>query len=99
MLFLRYQVEDFAWKKWGSPEVLDTEYERRANEKRKKKSKKFEEGLKELRRKTREGVWQRRRDEEHIHDFGEVERTEDDGDRAGTQCCRECGFEIEVEVF
>ncbi|KAG8953278.1 hypothetical protein FRC04_002688 [Tulasnella sp. 424] len=99
MLFLRYQVEDFAWKKWGSPEALDTEYERRANEKRKKKSKKFEEGLKELRRKTREGVWQRRRDEEHVHDFGEVERTEDDGDLGGTQCCRECGFEIEVEVF
>lgn len=97
MLFLRYQVEDFAWKKWGSPEALDAEYERRANEKRKKKSKKFEDGLKELRRKTREGVWQRRKDEEHIHDFGEVER--DEGDEAGVQRCRDCGFEIEVEVF
>ncbi|KAG9049143.1 hypothetical protein FS837_011062 [Tulasnella sp. UAMH 9824] len=97
MLFLRYQVEEFAWKKWGSPEALDAEYERRANEKRKKKSKKFEDGLKELRRKTREGVWQRRKDEEHIHDFGEVER--DEGDGAGVQRCRDCGFEIEVEVF
>ncbi|KAG8914142.1 hypothetical protein FRC00_000788 [Tulasnella sp. 408] len=97
MLFLRYQVEDFAWKKWGSPEALDAEYERRANEKRKKKSKKFEDGLKELRRKTREGVWQRRKDEEHTHDFGEVER--DEGDGAGVQRCRDCGFEIEVEVF
>ncbi|KAG8930194.1 hypothetical protein FRC01_003163 [Tulasnella sp. 417] len=99
MLFLRYQVEDFAWKKWGSPEALDVEYERRANEKRKKKSKKFEDGLKELRRKTREGVWQKRKDEEHIHDFGEVERDEGEGDGVGVQRCRDCGFEIEVEVF
>ena len=61
MLFLRYQVEDFAWKKWGSPEALDAEFERRTAEKKKKKSKKFEEGLKELRRRTREGVWQKRK--------------------------------------
>jgi DNA-repair protein complementing XP-A cells len=56
MLFLRYQVEEFAWKKWGSPEALDTEWQRRVDEKKQKKNKKFEEGLKELRRKTREGV-------------------------------------------
>src|ERR1700733_13189059 len=49
MLFLRCQVEDFAWKKWGSPEALDTEWERRTAEKKKRKNKKFEEGLRELR--------------------------------------------------
>jgi len=45
MLYLRCQVEDFAWKKWGSlaPEALDAEWERRAEEKKKKKVKKFEE--------------------------------------------------------
>ena len=37
MLFLRYQVEEFAWKKWGSPEALDTEWQRRVDEKKKKK--------------------------------------------------------------
>ncbi|KAF7982096.1 hypothetical protein HWV62_30419 [Athelia sp. TMB] len=73
MLFLRYQVEEFAWKKWGSPEALDAEYEKRAAEKKKKKNKKFEEGLKDLRKRTREGVWQRRRDEEHKHVFSQVE--------------------------
>ncbi|KAG8908543.1 hypothetical protein FRB99_005903 [Tulasnella sp. 403] len=105
MLFLRYQVEEFAWKKWGSPEALDAEYERRTEEKRKKKSKKFEDGLRDLRKKTREGVWQRRKDEEHVHEFGEVERVEEaDGDQmqgssSGKQRCKECGFEIEVEVF
>ncbi|TDL28815.1 hypothetical protein BD410DRAFT_712119 [Rickenella mellea] len=74
MLYLRCQVEDFAWKKWGSPEALDAEFERRQAEKKKKKSKKFEDGLRELRRRTREGVWQKRKDEEHKHVFGAVER-------------------------
>ncbi|KZT74859.1 hypothetical protein DAEQUDRAFT_742304 [Daedalea quercina L-15889] len=77
MLFLRCQVEDFAWKKWGSPEALDTEWERRTAEKKKKKNKKFEEGLKELRRRTRETVWQKRKDREHKHVFGVVEKGSD----------------------
>lgn len=93
MLFLRYQVEEFAWKKWGSPEALDTEWDRRVAEKKKKKNKKFEEGLKDLRRKTREGVWQRRRDEEHKHVFSSVQR----GEEGGQQVCHECGFTIDVE--
>jgi len=96
MLFLRCQVEEFAWKKWGSPEALDTEYERRVAEKKKKKNKKFEEGLKELRRRTRETVWQRRKDEEHKHVFGVVEK---DLDGVGKQVCHECGFTIDVEEF
>jgi DNA-repair protein complementing XP-A cells len=96
MLFLRCQVEDFAWKKWGSPEALDTEWERRTEEKKKKKNKKFEEGLRDLRRRTREGVWQRRKDQEHKHVFGV---TEDLGDGMGRQICHECGFTIDVEVF
>ncbi|TCD70085.1 hypothetical protein EIP91_005067 [Steccherinum ochraceum] len=69
MLFLRYQVEEFAWKKWGSPEALDAEWEKRVAEKKKQKNKKFEEGLRELRRRTRETVWQKRKDEEHKHIF------------------------------
>ncbi|KIJ68656.1 hypothetical protein HYDPIDRAFT_82474 [Hydnomerulius pinastri MD-312] len=88
MLFLRFQVEDFAWKKWGSPEALDAEWERRAGEKKKKKNKKFEEGLRELRRRTREGVWQRRKDQEHKHAFGPIETSEDGH---GQQICHECG--------
>ncbi|KAJ3797816.1 hypothetical protein GGU11DRAFT_816274 [Lentinula aff. detonsa] len=78
MLFLRCQVEEFAWKKWGSSEALDTEYERRMVEKKKTKNKKFEQGLKELRKRTREGVWQKRKDAEHKHVFG----PDGDGDQA-----------------
>lgn len=95
MLFLRYQVEEFAWKKWGSPEALDAEYERRVAEKKKKKNKKFEQGLKDLRRRTKEGVWQRRKDEEHRHAFGPPERGDSPG--MGKQICHECGFTVEFE--
>ncbi|GLB36417.1 putative XPA protein C-terminus [Lyophyllum shimeji] len=73
MLYVRYQVEEFAWKKWGSPEALDAEYERRVAEKKKKKNKKFEQGLRDLRKRTKESVWQRRRDEEHKHVFSAPE--------------------------
>ncbi|KAJ7630629.1 HotDog domain-containing protein [Roridomyces roridus] len=72
MLYLRYQVEEFAWQKWGSPEALDAEYERRTADKSKKKNRKFEEGLRDLRRRTKESVWQRKKDEEHKHVFGPV---------------------------
>lgn len=96
MLFLRYQVEDFAWKKWGSPEALDAEWERRVEEKKKKKNKKFEESLRDLRRRTREGVWQRRKDQEHKHVFGTIDTTEDGGAR---QVCQECGFAVDVEII
>ena len=79
---------------------MDKEFFRREEEKRKKKGKKFEQGLKELRRKTREGIWQKRKDEEHVHEFGAVLYEEDDdGEQLGKQRCKECGFEIEVEVF
>lgn len=95
MLFLRMQVEEFAFKKWKGPEGLDAEWARRTEEAKKKKGKKFEKGLRELRRKTRESVWQMKKDEEHKHEFGVVEKLDDDG--PGVQRCIECGFSIEVE--
>ena len=45
MLYVRYQVEEFAWKKWGGPEGLDQEWERRERIKKEKKDKKFEQQL------------------------------------------------------
>jgi len=52
MLYLRMQVEEFAWKKWGTPEALDKEWERRETNHKRKRNKKFEEGLKDLRRRS-----------------------------------------------
>jgi DNA-repair protein complementing XP-A cells len=94
LLYARYQVEEFAWKKWGSPEALDAEYERRVSEKKKRKNKKFEDSLRELRKKTKESVWQRRKDEEHEHSFGPSEKTEDGITK---QICHTCGFTLEFE--
>lgn len=91
MLYMRYQVEEFAWKKWGSPEALDAEYERRMAIKKKTKNRKFEESLRDLRRRTRETVWQKRQDAEHKHVYGAVED--------GSQVCHTCGFTIDVEEF
>ena len=96
MLYCRFQVEAFAWQKWGSPEALDEEWEKRMAEKKKKKDKKFEQGLKELRKRTREGVWQKRKDAEHKHVFNQPQ-TDEDG--VGRQVCVECGFSIDVEEF
>lgn len=45
MLFLRYQVEEFAWKKWGGPEELDKEWQRRLKEKELKRDKKLEKKI------------------------------------------------------
>lgn len=94
MLYVRYQVEEFAWKKWGSPEALDAEYEKRTAEKSKKKNRKFEEGLRDLRRRTKESVWQRKKDEEHKHVFGPVQARRGEG---GQQVCHTCGFTIDFE--
>lgn len=91
MLYVRYQVEEFAWEKWGSPGALDAEYERRTAIKKKTKNRKFEESLRDLRRRTRETVWQKRQDAEHKHVYGSVEN--------GSQVCHTCGFTIEVEEF
>lgn len=94
MLFVRIQVETFAFQKWGGAEGLDTEWERRTAEAKKKKGKKFAQALRDLRRKTREGEWQMRQDAVHKHEFGVVETS---GSASGVQRCIECGFEIEVE--
>lgn len=39
------KVEAFAWEKWGSPEALDAEFERREAEKKERKERKFKAKL------------------------------------------------------
>jgi len=97
MLFLRCQVEDYAFspRKWGSPEALDAEFEKREVEKKLKKNKKFEKKLKELRKKTRTNVWHKREEEKHEHEFEDVVG----GQGQTVQRCKECGVEVEVESF
>lgn len=54
MLFLRCQVEEYAFspKKWGSPEALDEEFARREALKKKQKESKFKSRLQELKKRT-----------------------------------------------
>jgi DNA-repair protein complementing XP-A cells len=96
MLFCRKQVEKFAFgpAKWGSEAGLDAEFERREEDKAKKRGKKFAQGLSDLRKRTRDNVWQRRKDEEHVHHW---EQSETHG--KAVQRCTQCGYVVEVEVF
>ncbi|KAJ1338748.1 DNA-repair protein [Microdochium nivale] len=61
MLFLRCQVEEYAFsdKKWGSTEALDAEFERREADKKKRKEAKFKEKLLDLKKRTRTDAYRR----------------------------------------
>ncbi|KAI0967992.1 XPA protein C-terminus-domain-containing protein [Xylaria arbuscula] len=63
MLFLRYQVEAYAFgeTKWGSSEALDAEFERREAEKKRRKEAKFKEKLLDLKKRTRTDAYLRGR--------------------------------------
>lgn len=74
-LFLRFQVEEFAWKKWGSSEDLDKEWERREQLRLQRRDKKYLEKLREMRKKTRAEEFTRKLrngenlGERHVHDW------------------------------
>ncbi|RYP68973.1 hypothetical protein DL771_006395 [Monosporascus sp. 5C6A] len=61
MLFLRWQVEEYAFgdKKWGSAEALDAEFERREADKKQRKEAKFREKLLDLKKRTRTDAYRR----------------------------------------
>lgn len=63
-LFLRYQVEEYAFghKKWGSGERLDEEFAKREKDKKKRKEDKFRSKLNELKKRTRVEAYKRARD-------------------------------------
>ena len=61
LLFLRYQVEEYAFsdRKWGSAETLDAEFDKRAEDKKKRREKKFKEKLVDLKKRTRVEAYRR----------------------------------------
>ncbi|CAO3570073.1 unnamed protein product [Mortierella alpina] len=101
MLYLRCQVEDFAFKKWGGPDGLDQEFERRERDKAARKEIKFKKQLRDLRNKTRTSVWQdkkmQQRAKVHKHNFGTALVDPESG--ASVQTCIECGIQVECEEF
>ncbi|KAK9460646.1 XPA protein C-terminus-domain-containing protein [Lipomyces oligophaga] len=98
MLYLRYQVEEFSFKKWGGEEGLDKEYERRVEMKKEKKGKKFTEKLRQMRQRTRTATWNKRLHETaHEHVWGPETRLP--GKDMAVRQCTECGMETEEIVF
>ncbi|KAL4401748.1 DNA repair protein Rad14 [Malassezia pachydermatis] len=92
MLFMRCQVEAYAFSdaKWKSPEGLDAEYHRRNEERARKRTRRFQQGLERLRKRTiRDNLWQQRKDAEHVHEWAQLGPTQ--------QQCRGCGQRITVE--
>lgn len=112
MLFLRYQVEEYAFTtKWGSAEALDAEFEKRESNKKRQKDKKFKERLFELKRKTRTEAMRRGAGEgggakkfgdeigrsgRHEHEWGRAVENER-GETVKT--CVGCGMEVEELEF
>ncbi|KAL4783126.1 DNA repair protein [Aspergillus varians] len=113
MLYLRYQVEEYAFspKKWGSPEALDAEFEKRENEKKRRREEKFKTKLNDLKKRTRVEAYRRNRqgaaggsfgDEigkagRHVHQWGRSIQDPETG--IGTKKCVDCGMEVEELEF
>jgi DNA-repair protein complementing XP-A cells len=96
MLYLRYQVEEYAFKKWGGPEGLDAEYFRRDSAKKERKEKKFLDKLKEMRKKTRAEALTRKADIGHKHEWSAPVK---DADGTATRKCAFCGMITEEILF
>ncbi|RHZ79233.1 hypothetical protein Glove_150g31 [Diversispora epigaea] len=96
-LYLREQVEEFAFKKWGGAENLDEEFEKREKEKKARKEKKFKNMLSDLRKRTRTDKLEKSRRKEHKHEYGVA--IEDPKTGVTTQTCNGCGLKIEVDIF
>ncbi|KAG7885157.1 hypothetical protein KL938_001414 [Ogataea parapolymorpha] len=96
-LFLRYQIEEYAFKKWGSAENLDKEWLRREEMRVKRRDKKFNTRLREMRKKMRAEEFTRKlrgeRNERHEHHWSRGEPTGEPG--MVRRRCKDCGLEIE----
>ncbi|KXS21382.1 DNA repair protein [Gonapodya prolifera JEL478] len=93
-LYLREQVEAFAWEKWGSEENLDREFARRESQKKAKKEQVFSQKLKELRKKTRTSTWAK-----NLTDTSRHEHVYEEDESSGKRACSICGLSVEMVVF
>lgn len=98
-LFLRYQIEEYAFKKWGSEEVLDKEWLRREEMKKNRREKRFNNKLKEMRKKLRAEELTRNlravRDKKHTHDWSAPVKKGEEDLNTYVKRCKDCGMEVE----
>jgi len=113
MLFLRYQVEEYAFssKKWGSPEALDAEFVKRESEKKRRREAKFRSKLQDLKKRTRVEAYRRNRNgpaggnfgddlgsgSRHVHQWGRAQENPETG--MDIKKCIDCGMEVEELEF
>lgn len=98
MLYLRYQVEEFSFKKWNGPEGLDAEWARRVEQRKKKKDRKFLEKLQHMRRTTKaSGQYAARADQKHVHEWSAAMEVRNPDAVPGTvrRRCAGCGMMTE----
>ncbi|KAK6201211.1 XPA protein C-terminus-domain-containing protein [Scheffersomyces amazonensis] len=104
-LYLRFQVEEFAWKKWGSAEGLDKEWERRETNRLKRRDKKYQDQLKEMRKRTRAEEYTRKLrnghelGERHIHDWSAPLSISGPHENMIKRRCIGCGMETEEIII
>lgn len=97
MLYLRYQAEEVAYKKWGGPEQLDAEYQRRVEAKKKKKDKRFVEKLQMLRKRTKvSGAYANdTKNLHHVHEWSAGLAVTNAPTGTVRRRCATCGMETE----
>lgn len=96
MLYVRFQVEEYAIKKWGTLDALDAEYERRLEMKKQRKDKKYLDKLREMRKKTRAENWTKTAREVHVHDWSEDVAADENHTK---RRCQTCGMETEELIM
>ncbi|SMN18374.1 similar to Saccharomyces cerevisiae YMR201C RAD14 Protein that recognizes and binds damaged DNA during nucleotide excision repair [Maudiozyma saulgeensis] len=101
-LFVRCEIENYAYKKWGGEEGLDNEWKRREEGKLKRREKRYNDKIKEMRIKTRAQEYTNRlRDKKygktHNHNFSDPipSGKDEDGFTLLKRRCIECGLETE----
>ncbi|CAL9733327.1 DNA repair protein Rad14p [Monosporozyma servazzii] len=105
-LFVRCEIETFAFKKWGGEDGLDKEWERRETQKTKRKEQLYKKEINTMRLKTRAQEFTKRLREKkygklHKHQYGEPIGThkDEDGNVMVKRRCIECGLEVdEIDI-
>lgn len=101
-LFLRCEVENFAFNKWGGEQGLDEEWHRREEGKAQRREKKYQQEMMKMRMKTRAQEYttrlkERKHGKAHVHNFSAAidGGLNEDGYQVIRRRCTGCGLETE----
>eukprot|EP00048_Salpingoeca_helianthica_P024960 m.36664 g.36664 ORF g.36664 m.36664 type:complete len:263 (+) comp9709_c0_seq1:100-888(+) len=92
-LFLRYQVQDMSYGRYGGEEGLEKEIEERFVKQAQMKEKRQKTKIRKMREQTLSSTWKKPA-QEHQHKFGEEQET---GEGMWQKTCVDCGFVVSFE--